>query len=275
MRFMIIRKADADTEAEIMPGEALLDAMGRYNDRLVNAGVMVDGAGLKPSSYGVRIKFSDGKPTVTDGPFTETKELIAGYTVIDVASQDEAVEWALQWPSLDGDGEAELELRRFFEMEEFTQGDALDRIANQFDRLQRQPSGTCPYLFFPGTCREAMETYADCLGGHVEAMLTHAETPAAGEASPEWQDKIIHACIRAGRWQLMASDAPPGYYERPQGFSVQVAIDDPARAEQAFNRLAEGGEIRMPMSETFWAHRFGMLVDRFGTPWMINCETPA
>lgn len=275
MRFMIIRKADADTEAEVMPSEELLDAMGRYNDRLVNAGIMVDGAGLKPSSYGARIRFSGGKPVVTDGPFTETRELLAGFTVIDVESREAAIEWARQWPPLDGDGEVELELRQFFEMDEFTPGEALDRISAQFERMQRQPAGVCPYLFFPGTCREAMETYADCLGGTIEAMMTHGETPAAGDVPDHWREKIIHANIRVGRWQLMASDAPPGHYERPQGFSVQIAMDDPQRAEQAFNRLADGGEIRMPFQETFWAHRFGMLVDRFGMPWMINCETPA
>jgi hypothetical protein len=119
MRFMILRRADASTEAGIMPSEELLAAMGKYMEELGAAGVLLDGDGLHPSSKGARVSFSGGTPTVIDGPFTETKELIAGYTVIQVKSLDEAIEWARRWPALDGDGHAQLEIRQFFEAADF------------------------------------------------------------------------------------------------------------------------------------------------------------
>jgi hypothetical protein len=119
MRFLIIRKADKDTEAGVMPSEQLLADMMKYNEAMVKAGVMTAGEGLKPSAHGARIKFSGGKPTVIDGPFTETKELIAGFTMIDVGSRAEALEWVKRWPASDGNGAVELELRQVFEAEDF------------------------------------------------------------------------------------------------------------------------------------------------------------
>ena len=119
MRFMILRRADASTEAGIMPSEELLAAMGKYMEELGTAGVLLDGDGLHPSSKGARVSFSGGKPTVIDGPFTETKELIAGFWILQVKSRDEAIEWARRWPALDGDGQAQLEIRQFFEAEDF------------------------------------------------------------------------------------------------------------------------------------------------------------
>jgi hypothetical protein len=119
MRFMIIRKADANTEGEDKLTEGLLDAMMKYNEEMISAGVMIGGDGLHPSRKGARIKFRGGKPTVIDGPFTEAKELVAGYTIIQVKSREEAIEWAKRWPSLDGDGEVELELRQIYEADDF------------------------------------------------------------------------------------------------------------------------------------------------------------
>ncbi|MBN1203827.1 MAG: YciI family protein [Myxococcaceae bacterium] len=119
MRFMIIRKADKHTEAGAPPSQELLAAMMKYNEELVKAGVMLAGDGLQPSAKGARIKFSKGKPTVLDGPFAEAKELIAGFTMIQVKSREEALEWVRRWPPLDGDGEVELELRQVYEAEDF------------------------------------------------------------------------------------------------------------------------------------------------------------
>ncbi|MBN9311011.1 YciI family protein [Devosia sp.] len=123
MRFMIIRKADAETEAEVMPSTELIEAMTAYNEKLSKAGVLVGGDGLLASSRGARIKFANGRPTVTDGPFAEAKELIAGYTMIEVASREEALEWVRQWPPEDGHGSVELELRQVATAEDF--GDAM------------------------------------------------------------------------------------------------------------------------------------------------------
>ena len=128
MRFMIIRKADKDTEAGIMPTEELLAAMGQYNKKLMKAGAMLDGAGLQPSSKGARVKFSGGTPTVIDGPFSETKELIAGFSIIQAKSKAEAIEWVKLWPTLDGGGNAEIEIRQMYELEDFGPSDAIDRM---------------------------------------------------------------------------------------------------------------------------------------------------
>jgi len=119
MRFMIIRKADAETEAELMPSTELIEQMTSYNERLAAAGALVGGDGLRASRHGAKVSFSNGKPTIIDGPFAETKELIAGYTVIEVGSYEEALEWVRQWPPLDGNGNVQLELRRFVSAEDF------------------------------------------------------------------------------------------------------------------------------------------------------------
>jgi hypothetical protein len=119
MRFMVMVKATKDSEAGVMPDEKLLAAMGKYNDELVKAGVMLAGEGLHPSSKGARIKFSGDKRTVVDGPFAETKELVAGFWLWQVKSKEEAIEWARRCPHPFGEGEAELEIRQIFEAEDF------------------------------------------------------------------------------------------------------------------------------------------------------------
>jgi hypothetical protein len=119
MRFMILRKADKATEAGVMPSEALLAAMGNYMEQMTKAGVLLGGDGLHPTSRGAKVKFSRGKPTVIDGPFTESKEVIAGWAIIQVNSLAEALDWVKRWPPLDGDGEVELEIRQIFEADDF------------------------------------------------------------------------------------------------------------------------------------------------------------
>jgi len=137
MRFIILRKADQRTEAGVMPSEQLLAAMGNYNEELVKAGVMLAGEGLQPSSKGARVKFSKGKPTVIDGPFTEAKELIAGFTMIQVKSKAEAIEWAKRWPPLDGDGGVEIEVRQVFEAEDFG-SEFTPELREQEERLRAE-----------------------------------------------------------------------------------------------------------------------------------------
>jgi hypothetical protein len=118
MRFMVLVKANPQSEAGEMPSEELLTAMTKYNEELVNAGVMLAGEGLHPSSKGARVRFGAGQPTVIDGPFTETKELIAGYWLIQVKSLDEAVEWVKRVPNPDNE-ESEIEIRQVFEADDF------------------------------------------------------------------------------------------------------------------------------------------------------------
>ncbi len=131
-----------------------------------------------------------------------------------------------------------------------------------------------PYLLFDGQCEAAFRFYERCLDGKIVTMLPHRGSPMADQTPPERLDHIMHARLTVGDKVLMGSDAPPDHYEAMKGFSVTLGIEDPAEAERIFHLLAENGTVRMPIQKTFWALRFGMLVDRFGTPWMINCEQP-
>jgi len=127
MKFMMIVKASKASEAGVMPSEELLSTMGKYNEELMKAGVLLDLAGLHPSSKGARIKFSGGKRTIIDGPFAESKELIGGYWIIQVKSWEEAMEWAKRAPAPHENQEGEIEIRQFFELEDFGPSEAGDR----------------------------------------------------------------------------------------------------------------------------------------------------
>ena len=132
-----------------------------------------------------------------------------------------------------------------------------------------------PYLFFDGRCEAAFRFYAECLGGEFVAMITHRDSPIADQTPPERHDQILHARLVRGDMMLMGSDAPPERHRPMQGFCVSLLVADAAEAERLFQALAADGTVHMELQETFWAIRFGMLVDRFGTPWMIGCERPA
>ena len=139
MRFMMIVKANKDSEAGKMPSEELLSAMGKYNEELLKAGVLLDLAGLQPSSKGARIQFSRGKRTVVDGPFAEAKDLISGYWIIQVKSQEEALEWAKRAPSPHGEGqEGEIEIRQFFELDDFGPSEAVDHAREMAKKLPKK-----------------------------------------------------------------------------------------------------------------------------------------
>jgi PhnB protein len=129
-----------------------------------------------------------------------------------------------------------------------------------------------PYLTFDGQCEAAFKFYEKVLGGKIEAMMTYGSSPMAEQTPADWRNKIMHARLTVGDKMLMASDAPPDRREAMKGFSVTISLDDPGQAERIFHALSEKGTVQMPIQQTFWAARFGMLVDQFGTPWMINCE---
>ena len=129
-----------------------------------------------------------------------------------------------------------------------------------------------PYLNFNGRCEAAFKFYEKCLGGKITMMMTHGQSPMADQTPADWRDKIMHARMTVGDRVLMGSDAPPEHYQKPQGFSVSLSVTDPADAERKFNALAQNGTVQMPLQQTFWAVRFGVLTDQFGIPWMINCE---
>jgi PhnB protein len=132
-----------------------------------------------------------------------------------------------------------------------------------------------PYLYFNGQCEAAFKFYEQVLGGKIESMPPHTGTPAAEHVPAEWGNKILHARLNVGGQMLMGSDAPPEHYAQPKGFSVSLDIKEPAETERIFHALASEGKVEMPIQKTFWAARLGMLVDRFGIPWMVNCEGAA
>jgi PhnB protein len=126
------------------------------------------------------------------------------------------------------------------------------------------------YLMFKGNCEEAFKYYAKVTGGTIETMLTHKGTPAERDTPADWQNKIIHARLKIGDTLLLASDAPPGRQHKDVGgFCISLEVDTPADADRIFSGLADGGTVGMPIAETFFANKFGMLTDRFGTPWMV------
>jgi PhnB protein len=126
-------------------------------------------------------------------------------------------------------------------------------------------------LVFNGECDEAFTQYQQCLGGTVTFRLSWGDSPMADQTPAEWRDKILHATLTVGGTTLSGGDALPGQYERPQGFQLQLNLDDAGAAERIFTQLADRGRVTVPMQQTFWAPRFGAVVDRFGIPWGINC----
>jgi len=129
-----------------------------------------------------------------------------------------------------------------------------------------------PYLSFKGQCEAAFKFYEQCLGAQPGAIFRYAGSPMADQAPAGWSDKVMHGSITIGGQTLMGADVAPDQYEEPKGFSLSIHIKSVADAERVFHELADGGRVLMPLEQTFWAARFGMLLDRFGIPWMINCE---
>jgi len=125
-------------------------------------------------------------------------------------------------------------------------------------------------LVFNGQCKAAFKFYEQCLGGNIQTMMTWGDSPMADNVPAEWHEKIIHTTLVVGDSALLGSDAPPDRYEKPQGFSVTIQIKETAEGERLFRELSEGGTVHMPFQPTFWSPGFGMCVDRFGIPWMIN-----
>ena len=131
-----------------------------------------------------------------------------------------------------------------------------------------------PYLAFDGQCEAAFKFYEEALGGKIAMLMTYAQSPQPDQTPPGMQDKVMHARMTVGDTVLMGSDAPTGRYQAMKGCMVTLGVDEPAEADRVFHALAAGGQVTMPIAETFWAKRFGMLTDRFGTQWMVNCEKP-
>ena len=128
-----------------------------------------------------------------------------------------------------------------------------------------------PYLNFNGNCAEAFRFYEKCLGGRIVMLQTHGDSPMKDDVPPAWQDRVLHVRLELGEQALMGSDVPPDSYTAPQGLYVSISAGA-TDAERIFNELAAGGRVTMPFEKTFWSPGFGMTVDRFGTPWMVNTD---
>lgn len=128
-----------------------------------------------------------------------------------------------------------------------------------------------PYLNFDGSCVQALRFYQQVFGGELEVM-TYGGSPMAADMPAEMHDRAMHACLMTGDFVLMASDAPPEHYKPPAGIEVSLHFADAGEGERIFHALADGGNVTMPFEQTFWAERFGMVTDRFGTPWIVNCD---
>ena len=129
-----------------------------------------------------------------------------------------------------------------------------------------------PYLSFNGQCEAAFKLYEQVFGGQLGNMFRYAGTPMAHQVPADWQDKVMHGSVTVGGQELMGADVSADRYEAPKGFSLSIQIKDATEAERIFRELSHAGHVVMPLEKTFWAERFGMVIDRFGIPWMINCE---
>ena len=128
-----------------------------------------------------------------------------------------------------------------------------------------------PYLFYNSNCEAALKFYEKVLGAKIEMMLRNEEAPESMPTPPDRKKMIMHARISINGEILMASDAPPDHFHKPQGFAVSLTVNDPAEAERKFKALSEGGSTNMPFGKTFFSKGFGMCTDQFGIPWMVNC----
>ncbi len=281
MRVMVMVKATAETEAGVMPSEEMFAEMGRFNDELVKAGVMLAGEGLKPTSQGARVRFSGETRTAVDGPFVESKELIAGYWIWKVTSLDEAIAWAKRCPNPTG-VHGELELRPIYEAEDF--GDALTpELRAQEDRqraeMERQAaaaavnpvppaSGATPYLTIQGAA-DAIAYYQRVFGAELQYRL---DGPGG---------VVMHAEMRVGPAQFMLSEEQPDYHalgpKRIGGSASTTLIYVPDADAVVARAVAEGAEVTMPVADQFWGDRSGAIIDPFGHRWMISThrEDPA
>jgi PhnB protein len=128
-----------------------------------------------------------------------------------------------------------------------------------------------PHLSFDGQCEAAFKFYEKCLAAQLGAIFRYAGTPISGQVPPEWRDKVMHGSLTVGEQVLTGGDVVPAQYDNPRGFSLSLQLTDTREVERIFHGLADGGRVTVPLEKTFWSPLFGMVVDRFGIPWLINC----
>lgn len=277
MKVMVMVKATPSSEAGLLSGpefEQMMVDMGKFNEQLVAAKIMKAGEGLKPTSQAVRVHFSGKNRTVVNGPFAETKELVAGYWIWEVKSMAEAVEWVKKCPNPMIE-DSDIDIRPVYEMADFAALDPTGEMAHEEVRLANtiatQDAIVQPYLFFGGRCDEALEFYKQALGASVGMVLRFNESPdpvPAGMLKPGFEKKIMHCEFTVGNLTIMASDGCGG--EAPfAAFSLTLSVPTPEAAHRIFDALAEGGKVKMPLTPTFWSPLYGQVADKFGVEWMV------
>lgn len=274
MKVMVIVKATKSSEAGELPSEQLFVEMGKFNEELVKAGIMKAGDGLRPSSEAKRVHFHGTNRTVTDGPFAETKELIAGYWLWEVASMQEAVDWVKRCPNPMPD-DSDIDIRPVYEMEDFAQLDPQGTHRAQEENLTHvmtlQQASVQPYLFFSGRCEEALAFYEQAIGATVVMKMRFSESPDAvpdGMLQAGFEQKIMHSSFTVGKMTIMASDGCDDK-SKFEGFRLALSVSTAETADAVFNALASGGKVDMPLMKTFWSPRYGMVTDKFGIGWMV------
>jgi PhnB protein len=274
MKVMVLVKASPSSEAGTLPSEELMHEMGQFNEELVKAGIMKAGEGLKPSSAGKRIHFSGKDRTVIDGPFAETKELVAGFWLWEVNSLEEAIAWVKRCPNPMLE-DSDIEIRPLYQMSDFAEMDPSGEVAMHEEKLMNtMATQTCaitPYLFFSGQCEEALEFYQHALGAKLGMLMRFSESPdppPEGMLQAGFENKIMHADFTVGGTMIMASD---GCDDKSKfaGFRLAIQLPHEADVHRAFNALAEGGNVDMPLGQTFWSPCFGMVTDKFNVAWMV------
>lgn len=278
MKVVVFVKATPSSEAGKMPTQQLMEEMGQFNCELMSAGVMESGDGLKPSSKGVRVRFSGEDRVVTKGPFTQTNEVVAGFWIWEVASMDEAIEWVKKCPNPMPE-DSDIEIRPMMEPEDFGEaftGEMQEQEDAMRSELSMRQATAHTYLFFNGRCEEAIEFYQSAVGAKIGMVMRFNESP---DPIPEdmslpagWEKKIMHCDFTIGQTMVMASD---GCNETATfaGFRLALTVPTEADADRVFQALSKDGTIDMPLSKTFWSPRYGQLTDKFGVGWMVMVES--
>jgi uncharacterized glyoxalase superfamily protein PhnB len=276
MRFMIIVKATKDSEAGVMPTDALISEMADYHQQLTDSGALVDASGLQPSAKGWRIQYAGKESTFVDGPFTEAKELIAGYTIIQVGSRDEAIAWTKRFPNPSIDGkEGEIEVRQLFELEDFEPGEGIERFRKMESQRSNGETTTSPQP--ANHCPEGMHTVTPHLvcAGAVQAIEFYKKAFSAVEILrlPGPNGKLMHAEIRIGDSTIMLAEETPEWGAlgpkslKGSPVTIHLYVENvDAFVERA---VAAGAKITMPVADMFWGDRYGQIEDPFGHRWSV------
>ena len=274
-------KATPSSEAGMSADEAtqaLFAEMGRYNEALIQAGIMKDAAGLQPSSKGVRVRFRGKERIVSDGPFAETKELVAGYWIWEVPSMADAIAWVKRCPNPMPE-ESDIEIRPLYGCEDLAPLMTPEQRAQEAtldDQLAMRKATVQSYLVLGGRCEEALDFYRQALHAKIGMVMRWSESPEAppaGMLPPGYEKKIMHAEFSVGGMTLMASDGCGGPQDQQPtfaGFRLALSVPTEGLADRTFAALAaNGGRVDMPLAKTFWSPRYGMVTDRFGIGWMV------